>query len=51
MICFILFEFVEICGNIVLFSQVTGRCVNKPDQTEPVGCYKNSLTPLKRTHL
>ena len=22
-------------------TMVTGRCVNKPDQTEPVGCYKN----------
>ena len=20
---------------------MTGRCVNKPDQTEPVGCYEN----------
>ena len=22
-------------------TMMTGRCVNKPDQTEPVGCYEN----------
>ena len=27
------------CHIIVMM----GRCVNKPDQTEPVGCYKNSF--------
>ena len=24
-------------------TMVTGRCVNKPDQTEPVGCYENKF--------
>jgi hypothetical protein len=22
---------------------MTGKCVNKPDQTEPVGCYENLI--------
>ena len=25
------------------FPMMTGRCVNKPDQTEPVGCYENKF--------
>ena len=29
----------EECYIIVMM----GRCVNKPDQTEPVGCYENSF--------
>ena len=24
-------------------TMMTGRCVNKPDQTEPVGCYENKF--------
>ena len=24
-------------------TMMTGRCVNKPDQTEPVGCYEKKL--------
>ena len=24
-------------------TMMTGRCVNKPDQTEPVGCYENTF--------
>ena len=24
-------------------TMMTGRCVNKPDQTEPVGCYENLI--------
>ena len=24
-------------------TMITGRCVNKPDQTEPVGCYENTF--------
>ena len=24
-------------------TMMTGKCVNKPDQTEPVGCYENSV--------
>ena len=24
---------------------MTGMCVNKPDQTEPVGCYENLIIP------
>ena len=26
-------------------TMMTVRCVNKPDQTEPVGCYENSFIP------
>ena len=24
-------------------TKMTGKCVNKPDQTEPVGCYENKF--------
>ena len=24
-------------------TMMTGKCVNKPDQTEPVGCYENLI--------
>ena len=31
------------CGGGVVEMVSTSRCVNKPYQTEPVGCYENSV--------